>query len=151
MGTDYIDIVLLHGRMEAQWDQKAKGAMDVLSEAKEKKLVRSVGISCHSVAAMKVAAKSPWLDVCLTRINPAGVRMDAPTDTVLPVLAELRANGKGLIGMKILGEGQLADRVDEALRFAVTKDAVHCFTLGCESRAEFEGNFARIAKVSQPA
>ena len=51
--------------------------------------------------------------------------------------------------MKVLGEGQLADRVDEALRFAVTKDAVHCFTLGCESRAEFEGNFARIAKVSQ--
>jgi aryl-alcohol dehydrogenase-like predicted oxidoreductase len=150
MGTDYIDIVLLHGRMEPQWDQKAKGAMDVLSEAKEKKLVRSVGISCHSVEAMKVAAKSPWLDVCLARINPAGVRMDAPTDTVLPVLAELRANGKGLIGMKVLGEGQLADRVDEALRFAVTKDAVHCFTIGCESRAELEGNFARIAKVSQP-
>ena len=151
MGTDYIDIVLLHGRMDPQWDQKAKGAMDVLSEAKEKKLVRTVGISCHSVAAMKVAAKSPWLEVCLARINPAGVRMDAPTDEVLPVLRELKANGKGIIGMKVLGEGQLRDRLDEALRFAVTKDVVHCFTIGCESRAEFEDNFARIAKVSQPA
>ena len=151
MGTDYIDIVLLHGRMEPEWDRKAKGALDVLSEAKEKKLVRTVGISCHSVEAMKVAAKSPWLEVCMTRINPAGLRMDAPTDTVLPVLAELKANGKGIIGMKVLAEGQLRDRVDEALRFAVTKDAVHCFTIGCESRAEFEGNFARIAKVSQPA
>jgi len=151
MGTDYIDIVLLHGRMEPEWDKKAKGALDVLSEAKEKKLVRTVGISCHSVEAMKVAARSPWLEVCMTRINPAGLRMDAPTDTVLPILAELKANGKGIIGMKVLGEGQLADRVDEALRFAVTKDAVHCFTIGCESRAEFEGNFARIAKVSQPA
>jgi len=150
MGTDYIDIVLLHGRMDPQWDQKAKGAMDVLSEAKEKKLVRTVGISCHSVEAMKLAARSSWLEVCMTRINPAGIRMDAATDTVLPVLAELKANGKGLIGMKVLGEGQLRDRVDEALRFAVTKDAVHCFTIGCESRAEFEGNFARIAKVSQP-
>jgi aryl-alcohol dehydrogenase-like predicted oxidoreductase len=150
MGTDYIDIVLLHGRMDPQWDGKAKGAMDVLSEAKEKKLVRTVGISCHSVEALKAAAKSPWLEVCMTRINPAGVRMDASTDAVLPVLAELKANGKGLIGMKVLGEGQLADRVDEALRFAVTKDAVHCFTIGCESRPEFEGNFARIAKVSQP-
>ena len=150
MGTDYIDIALLHGRMDPQWDDKARGAMDVLSEAKEKKLLRTVGISCHSVEALKVAAKSPWLEVCMTRINPAGVRMDAPTDTVLPVLAELKANGKGLIGMKVLGEGQLADRVDEALRFAVTKEAVHCFTIGCESRAEFEGNFARIAKVSQP-
>ena len=150
MGTDYMDIVLLHGRMHPQWDEKDKGAMDVLSEAKEKKLVRTVGISCHSVAAMKVAAKSPWLEVCLARINPAGVRMDAPTDEVLPVLRELKANGKGIIGMKILGEGQLVDRRDEALRFAVTQDAVHCFTIGCESREEFMDNLNRIAKVSQP-
>jgi predicted aldo/keto reductase-like oxidoreductase len=150
MGTDYIDIVLLHGRMDPEWDQKAKGAIDVLSEAKAKKLVRTVGISCHSVAAMKVAAKSSWLEVCMARINPAGVRMDAETDTVLPVLGELKANGKGLIGMKILGEGQLVDRLDEALRFAVTKDAVHCFTIGCESRAEFMDNLSRIAKVAQP-
>jgi predicted aldo/keto reductase-like oxidoreductase len=151
MGTDYIDILLLHGRMHPQWNEKDKGAMDVLSEAKQKKIVRTVGISCHSVAAMKVAAKSPWLEVCMTRINPAGIRMDAETDEVLPILAEMKANGKGIIGMKVLGEGQLVDRRDEALRFAVTKDAVHCFTIGCESRAEFMDNLNRIAKVSQPA
>jgi len=151
MGTDYIDIVVLHARMNPQWDQMDKAQMDVLSEAKEKKLVRTVGITCHSVEAMKVAAKSPWLEVCMARINHAGVRMDAETTTVLPILAEMKANGKGLIGMKVLGEGQLRDRVDEALRFAVTKDAVHCFTIGCESRAEFQDNFGRIAKVSQPA
>ncbi len=150
MGTDYIDIVLLHSVMVPKWDEVNKPQMDVLSEAKEKKLVRSVGISGHSVEALKIAAKSPWLDICLTRINPAGVRMDGPTETILPILAEMRANGKGVMGMKILGEGQLAERVDEALRFAVTKDAVHCFTIGCESRAEFQDNFARIAKVSQP-
>jgi predicted aldo/keto reductase-like oxidoreductase len=151
MGTDYIDVVLLHGRMHPQWEEKDKGAMDVLSEAKQKKIVRTVGISCHSVAAMKVAAKSPWLEVCMTRINPAGIRMDAATDEVLPILAEMKANGKGIIGMKVLGEGQLVDRRDEALRFAVTQDAVHCFTIGCESREEFMDNLNRIAKVSQPA
>jgi predicted aldo/keto reductase-like oxidoreductase len=151
MGTDYIDIVLLHGRMSPQWDQLDKAQMDVLSEAKEKKLVRSVGISCHSTGAMKAAAASPWLEVCLTRLNPAGIRMDAPTDEMLPLLAQMRANGKGLIAMKVLGEGQLRNRVDEALRFAVTKNAVDCFTIGCESRAEFLDNFGRIEKVSQPA
>jgi aryl-alcohol dehydrogenase-like predicted oxidoreductase len=151
LGTDYIDIVLLHSIMAPQWDELFKPQMDVLADAREKKIVRSVGISCHSVEAMKVASKSPWLDICMARINPAGVRMDAPTETVLPLLAELRANGKGLIGIKILGEGQLADRVDEALRFAVTKDAVHCFSIGCETRAELLENISRIAKVSQPA
>lgn len=151
MGTDYIDIVLLHSRVSPKWDELDKGLMDVLSAAKQAKKVRAVGISCHSLEAMKVAAKSPWLDVCLCRINPAGVRMDAPTDQVLPLMADLKANGKGVLGMKILGEGQLRDRVDEALRFAVTKDAVHAFTIGVESRAEFKDLLDRIPKVSQPA
>jgi aryl-alcohol dehydrogenase-like predicted oxidoreductase len=151
MGTDYIDIVLLHSRMSPKWDELDKGLMEVLSAAKQAKKVRAVGISCHSLEAMKVAAKSPWLDVCLCRINPAGVRMDAPTDQVLPLLADLKANGKGVLGMKILGEGQLRDRVDEALRFAVTKDAVHAFTIGVESRAELKDLLERIPKVSQPA
>lgn len=151
MGTDYIDIVLLHSVMVPKWDKVNKPQMDVLTEAKERKLVRSVGISCHSVETMKLAAKTPWLDICMARINPAGVRMDADTPAILPLLAQMRATGKGIIGMKILGEGQLVGRLDEALRFAVTKDAVHCFTIGCESRAEFEDNFARIPKVSQPS
>jgi len=151
MGTDYIDIVLLHSVVVPQWDQALKPQMDVLSEAKEKKLIRAVGLSCHSVGTMKIAAGSPWPDVCMTRINPAGARMDAGTDTILPILAEMKANGKGIFGMKVLGEGTLADRVDEALRFAVTKDAVHCFTIGCESREQFEENFSRIEKVSQPS
>jgi predicted aldo/keto reductase-like oxidoreductase len=151
MGTDYIDIVLLHSRMSPKWDELDKGIMDVLSEAKIAKKVRAVGISCHSLEAMKVAAKSPWLDICLCRLNPAGVRMEGPTEQVLPYIAEMKAAGKGLIAMKPLGEGQLRDRVDEALRFAVTKDAVHCFSVGMESRDELKDLIARIPKVSQPA
>jgi predicted aldo/keto reductase-like oxidoreductase len=100
MGTDYIDILLLHARSSPQWIELDKGPMDVLSEAKEKKLVRSVGISCHSMDAMKLATKSPWLDVCLTRLNQFGIRMDGDTEEVLPLIAEMKAAGKGLIAMK---------------------------------------------------
>ncbi len=151
MGIDSIDIVLLHARMSPKWTDSDKGPMDVLAEAKEKKLVRSVGISCHSTEAMKLAAQTPWLDVCLARLNNFGIRMDADTEEILPILGQMRAAGKGLIAMKILGEGQLRNRLDDAFRFAVTKDAVHCFTVGTESRKEFEDNFARVARVSQPA
>ena len=151
MGTDYIDIVLLHARMNPKWDELDKGLMDVLAAAKQAKKVRAVGISCHSVAAMGVAAKSPWLDVCLCRLNYAGVRMDAPVEQVLPALAELRAAGKGVLAMKVLGEGQLRDKLDDALRFAVTKDYIHAFTVGVESRDDLRDLLARIPKVSQPA
>jgi predicted aldo/keto reductase-like oxidoreductase len=151
MGTDYIDIVLLHARMSPKWDELDKGCMDVLSAAKQAKKVRAVGISCHSVAAMGVAAKSPWLDVCLCRLNYAGIRMDDTVDAVTPALAGLRAAGKGVLAMKVLGEGQLRDKLDDALRFAVTKDLVHAFTVGVESKDDLKDLLARIPKVSQPA
>lgn len=151
MGTDYIDIVLLHGRMSPTWNELDKGPMDVLSEAKEKKIVRTVGISCHSTGAMEVAIKSPWLEVCLARINPLSTRMDTTSEEMLKLLARLRAAGKGIIGMKILGEGQMRDRVDEALRFTLTKGAVDAFTIGMESRAELKDMQERIVKNSQPA
>jgi 1-deoxyxylulose-5-phosphate synthase len=151
MGTDHIDILLLHSRMAPNWAEQDKGAMDVLSEAKAKGLITSVGISCHSMDAMKLAAKTPWLDICLTRLNPYGIRMDGDPEEVLPLIADMKAAGKGLVAMKVLGEGQLRNRRDEALRFAATKDAVHAFTVGCESREEFKDNFDAIPRVSQQA
>ncbi len=151
LGTDYIDILLLHTRMRPDWDEADKGSMEVMAEAKQKKILRSVGISCHSVEALKVAAKNPWLDICMARINPAGERMDDEPAIVLPVLKELRASGKGVIGIKILGEGSLVeDRHNEALRYALTKDAVHCFSIGCESLAEVRDNISRIKKLAVP-
>src|ERR1035438_6378231 len=94
MGVDHIDIVLLHCVFGANWDEVNKPQMDVLSEAKDKKLIRSVGISGHSVDTMKRAPKCPWLDIFMGRINPAGARMDADTATIMPLLADLKAKGK---------------------------------------------------------
>jgi aryl-alcohol dehydrogenase-like predicted oxidoreductase len=151
MGTDYIDIVLLHSRASARWNELDKGSMDVLSEAKEKKLVRTVGISSHGIGALETAIKSPWLEVILARINPISTRMDASSEDMLKYLARLRAAGKGIIGMKILAEGQMRDRVDEALRFTLTQGAVDAFTIGMESRAELKDMRERITRNSQPA
>ena len=152
LGTDYIDILLLHTRMRTNWDELDKAAMDVMAEAKGKKVLRSVGMSCHSVGAMKTAAKCPWLDVCMVRNNPAGERMDDEPEIVLPLMADLKAKGKGIVGIKVLGEGTLVeDRLDEALRFALTKSPMHCFSIGCESVKQVLDNVKRIEKLAVPA
>src|SRR5208282_871406 len=39
LGTDYIDIVLLHCLTEGDWTERYRGVMDVLSEAKGKGLI----------------------------------------------------------------------------------------------------------------
>jgi 1-deoxyxylulose-5-phosphate synthase len=151
LGTDYIDILLLHTRMLPNWDEEDKGSMDVMAEAKQKKILRAVGTSCHSVEALQVASRISWLDICMARINPAGERMDADPETVVPVLAKMKTNGKGIIGIKVLGEGSLVeDGHNDALRFALTKSPAHCFSIGCESAAQVTDNIKRIEKLAVP-
>ncbi len=148
LGTDYIDILLLHAMMDGTWPAHWKGAMAALEEARQKGIVKTHGISCHSLEALKTAASHPWAQVNLVRINPAGVAMDADPATVIPVLRRMKAAGKGVIGMKILGQGRLDRRADECLQFVLGLDAVDCFTIGCESRAELDDLLKRIPAAS---
>lgn len=148
LGTDYIDILLLHCMLDGRWPEKKQGAMEVISEAQENGIIRTKGVSCHTLDALKTAARTPWVEVDLARINPAGVAMDADPPTVLGVLREMKAAGKGVIGMKILGAGKLRNRADEALQFALAQDCVDCFTIGSESRAEMEDLLRKIPAAS---
>ncbi len=148
IGTDYIDILLLHCMLEGDWPERKKGAMAVISEAREKGIVRTHGTSCHTLEALKTSARTPWVQVDLARINPAQVAMDADPNTVIGVLREMKAAGKGVIGMKILGAGTLRNKVDESLQFALALDCVDCFTIGSESRAEMLDLVKKIPAAS---
>ncbi|MBM3813511.1 MAG: aldo/keto reductase [Acidimicrobiia bacterium] len=148
LGTDYIDIMLLHTMVDADWPDRKKGAMAVISEAREKGIIRTHGVSCHTLEALKTAARTPWVQVDLARINPAKIAMDADVETVISVLNQMKAAGKGIIGMKILGAGKLRNRADECLQFALSLDCVDCFTIGSENRAEMEDLVRKIPAAS---
>jgi 1-deoxyxylulose-5-phosphate synthase len=145
LGVDYIDVCLMHCVTESDWTERYKGVMDVLSEAKEKGIIRAHGCSCHSIEALRAAAKSPWVEVDLARINPIGSHMDATPAEVVGVLREMKAAGKGIIGMKILGQGDLRGRVDDALRYALSLGVLDLFTIGAESKGEQEDLIRRVA------
>jgi predicted aldo/keto reductase-like oxidoreductase len=149
IGTDYIDILLLHCMMDADWPQRKKGAMEYISELQEKGIVRTKGVSCHTLAALKTAAATPWVEVDLARFNPAGVAMDADPKTVYGVLKQMKAAGKGVIGMKIFGAGRLRNRTDECLQYALAhNDVMDCFTIGSESFDEFKQLTEKIPAAS---
>ena len=148
LGTDYLDICLMHCLTEGDWTERYRGVMDVFSEAKEKGIIRAHGCSCHSIEALRAAAKSPWVEVDLVRINPIGSHMDADPDTVVSVLREMKAAGKGIVGMKILGQGDLRDRQDEALKYALSLGLLDAFTIGAESKVEQEDLIRRIAAAA---
>ena len=57
LDTDYIDILLLHCMVNSEWPDEYKRYMDAYSEAKEKGIVKRIGLSCHDYGALKVAAE----------------------------------------------------------------------------------------------
>jgi len=148
LGSDYIDILLLHAMMDGNWPERKKGAMAAIEEAREKGIVRTHGTSCHTLEALQTAARTPWVQVDLARINAHQVAMDAEPQVVIKVLREMKAAGKGIIGMKILGAGRLRAKADESLQFALSLDCVDCFTIGSESRAEMLDLVKRIPAAS---
>ena len=145
LGTDYLDVCLMHCVTEADWTERYKGVMEVLSEAKEKGTIRAHGCSCHSIEALRAAAKSPWVEIDLCRINPVGAYMDSDPATVVGVLKEMKAAGKAVVGMKILGQGDLRNRQDEAIKYALSLGVLDAFTIGAESKSEQEDLIRRIA------
>src|SRR5678815_990152 len=148
LGTEYIDVLLMHCLTEGDWTERYKGVMEVLSEAKQKGIIRAHGCSCHSIEALRAAAKSSWVEVDLARINPIGSHMDADPATVISVLKEMKASGKGVIGMKILGQGDLRNRQDEAIKYALSLGVLDAFTIGAESKVEQEDLIARIGRAA---
>jgi len=136
LGVDYIDIVLLHCMTKGDWPAAHQGVMEFLSKAKEQKLIRAHGTSCHGMDPLRTAAKDPFVEIDLARINPEGLIMDdKKPDEVVSELEEMHAAGKGVIGMKILGEGAFKEpeRRDASLRYVLGLGTVDAFIIGFES------------------
>src|SRR6202045_5132062 len=148
LGTDYLDICLMHCLTEGDWTERYRGVMDVFEEAKQKGIIRAHGCSCHTIEALRAATKSRWVEVHLVRINPIGTLMDSDPQTVVSVMREMKAAGKGIVGMKILGQGAMRDRQDEALKFALGLGLLDAFTIGAENRAEQEDLIRRIGMAA---
>lgn len=149
-GSGYIDLVQLHCQTAADWTTTYRKHMDVLATAKEKGVIRAHGCSCHSLQALEAAAADPWVDVVHSRINPWGVKMDGPADVVVPILKKIHAAGKGVIGMKLIGEGSFRDdsaKIDESLRFVLGLGCVDALIVGFEKPAEILDYKGRLVRA----
>ena len=130
--------------------EQRKGAMEVLSRAREDGIIKAHGVSCHTMAALRAAEQSDWVQIDLARINPDGVRMDGAVSEVVPVLKNMKKQGKAVMGMKILGDGRLAHKRTECLRFALAQSYLDCFTIGIENMEQLKDLIRRIPEASVP-
>ncbi len=148
--TDYLDLVLLHCVESPTWPEELRKQMDLLEQLKQKGTIRAHGVSCHTIAALEAAANEPWVDSVHARINPYEMSMDGPVEKVVPVLKKLHAAGKGVVGMKIIGEGRLRDaeeKRDESARFVLGLGCVDVMNIGFEKPEEIDDFASRVRKV----
>ncbi len=148
LGVEYLDCLLIHCTMKPSWPEDVKPMMEAFAEAQERKVIRLKGMSCHGLPALRQAAKVPWADVQLARVNPQGHVVDgeSPTQTdgnmelVSGELKTMKAMGRGILGMKLIGNGDFTKREDRvrAMQYAMQCGFVDAVTIGFATTAEVE-------------
>lgn len=149
--TDYVDSLLVHCVMQKTWTDDYKRLMDGLDEAKDKKWIRAKGVSCHTLPALETATASEWTEVHLVRVNPQGAHVDGAgtrevwgnREDVNPVLDQIktmRTKGRGIIGMKIIGNGEFRNFEDrqKSIRFAMSHPDLDAIVIGFKSSQEID-------------
>jgi hypothetical protein len=159
LNSEYIDILLMHCLRSPQWPVQTKAVQDGLSEAKLKKSILAHGASVHGLQGLSAFPGAQWLDVALMRINHAGVRMDTPdlTDTdgigdvnqVASQAKKIHAQGTGVLGMKLVGEGQFTkpEQREASMNFVMKLGAVDAITIGYKSTAEIDEAMDRMNRA----
>jgi predicted aldo/keto reductase-like oxidoreductase len=157
--TDYVDSMLIHCMVKDGWTDEWKRVMDGFDQAREKKWIRAKGVSCHTLPALRASVASSWTEVHLVRVNPQGNHVDgqtpetwnkpSPPNDVTPVVAELKAmhaKGRGVIGMKICGNGEFvkAEDREKSIRFAMSRPELDAVVIGFKSKAEIDEAIQRM-------
>lgn len=143
--TDYIDVLQIHCMDRADWNQAQRPQMDAMEKLKQQGLIRAHGVSIHSLSALETAAEEPWVDVIHARVNPYRMRTDGPMDKVVPILKKAHAAGKGIIGMKLIGEGTFdLPRRKRTLEFVINLGCVDAMTVGFEKPEEIDEFLANV-------
>ncbi|MBN1764188.1 MAG: aldo/keto reductase [Sedimentisphaerales bacterium] len=151
LNTDYIDMVLIHCMMDPMWPDQQKRQMDLLAELKDKKIIRSHGVSIHSLGALKACAECPWVDSVHTRINAYGQSMDDPDpQVVVPVIRQIHQADKGVVGMKLIGNGEFRDdpeKIDRSLEFVLSLGCVDTMIVGFDKPEQIDDYAQRVQKA----
>lgn len=161
LDTDYLDSLLVHCMVKGDWTDQMKRVMEAFDVAREKKWIRAKGVSCHSLPALTASAASDWTNVHLVRLNPQGAHIDTPAETwnatsgerdLPPVVAQIktmRAKGHGVIGMKLIGDGDFKnpEQRERSIRYVMQSGLCDAVVIGFKSPAEIDEAIERIDRA----
>ncbi|NPV79451.1 MAG: aldo/keto reductase [Firmicutes bacterium] len=144
LGRDYIDIFLLHAaRTGPEVLDKRRGALECLLDQKQKGVIRAVGISTHSIATVRRAARCPEIDVIFPLINRTGTGIiDGTVGEMIAAIGEAADSGKGVYAMKALAGGHLVSDIEGAIDFVRKIRGVSSVAVGVVREPELMADLA---------
>lgn len=148
LGTDYIDILLMHEVDSFAEYHRRFPALSAMHKLKEKGLIRAVGASTHAISSLEFLVNLSELDVVMTNFNMDELHMDAGIRHYSKALEAAYGGGKGVMAMKALAEGKIAHKFEEAVKFVLDKPFIHSVCVGINTMEEIDA-LIRIVKSKE--
>lgn len=139
LGTDYIDIFMLHEQESIHTLNGHKEAIEYFKEAKQQGKIRAIGISTHRIEGVLGALKVEDIEVIHPIVNMQGIGIqDGSIDDMLKAIKKAYNMGKGIYAMKPLGGGHLINRSEEAFNFVRNIPFINSIAIGMQSKDEID-------------
>ncbi|WP_088186336.1 aldo/keto reductase [Desulfosporosinus sp. FKA] len=151
LNRDVLDFFLLHEQESALTLKGHSRAWEELLRAKEKGLVRWIGISTHAVDGVRAGALQPGLDVIHPIINYQGLGIiDGTLADMLQALSFAAEIGVGIYAMKVFGGGHLSQDPQKAIDFIKKVPGIQAMALGMSSPDEVDYNLLLVSGQEVP-
>ena len=143
LDTDYIDIFLLHEQESIHTIRGHYEAIEFFLKAKEKGIIRAIGISTHRIEGVLGANKYNEIEIIHPIVNMKGIGIqDGNIGEMLNAIEEAHRLGKGIYGMKPLGGGHLIGEAEKAFNFVKGIPYINSFAIGMQSKNEVDSNIS---------
>lgn len=143
MGTDYIDVFMLH---EQESEHTLRGHQEAISQLmryKDQGVIKAIGLSTHYIEGVRAAIHAPEMEVIHPIYNSAGIGIvDGTASDMLKAIEDAYAAGKGIYGMKILAGGHLIKHAQAEIKKALATQCFHAIAIGMKSKEEIDMNVA---------
>lgn len=145
LGTDYVDIFMLHEQESEHTIRGHYEALEYYLRLKEKGIIRAVGLSTHAIAGVKAAVKYKEIDIIHPIVNVSGLGIsDGNVKEMITEMKNYKARGGGIFSMKPLGGGNLINRIDKSFNFILGLDCIDSIAVGMQTIDEVVANVTRF-------
>lgn len=136
-----LDICHLHGaRLQNPFVEREEVFAELL-KMKQEGMIRHVGVSCHYICAVELAAEHAEVEVVHPLINRLGMGIiDGSAEQMAAAIKKCADAGKGIYAMKALAGGNLISDARASLRYVLDLTGVHAIAIGLLSKEEIDGN-----------